>query len=92
MGTQHNREAPWLKRVEQELQRKTPKQNNWEITKEILMKAMGKIKNWKAAGPDAVHGYWIKNITALHAGIAYHLNECLQLGATPAWMTKEGRF
>ena len=85
---EHNREAPWLKRVEQELQRKAPKQNNWEITKEILMKAMGKIKNWKVAGPDAVHGCWIKNITALHVGIAYHLNECLQLGATPAWMTK----
>ena len=52
------------------------------------MKAIGKIKKWKAAGPDAVHGYWIKNIIAPHAGIAYHLNECLQLGATPAWMTK----
>ena len=54
---EHNREASWLKRAEQELQRKAPKQNNSEITKEILMKAMGKIKNWKAAGLDAVHGY-----------------------------------
>ena len=52
--------------------------------KEMVMKAMGKIKNWKAAGPDAVHGCWIKNITTLHQEIAYHLNKCLHLGITPA--------
>ena len=45
------------------------------------------VPNWKAPGPDAVQGFWIKNLTNLHSKLAHYLNECLETAHTPCWMT-----
>ena len=31
-----------------------------------MMRVMRKIPNWKAANPDNLQGYWLKNLTPLH--------------------------
>lgn len=36
------------------------------ITAEIFAYAVSRIKNWKAPGPDCLHGYWLKRFTAAH--------------------------
>jgi len=57
------------------------------ITEEMLKKALVKLPNWKAPGPEAVQGFWIKNLTNLHGKLAEYLNECLETAHTPTWMT-----
>ena len=42
----------------------------------------------KACGPDGVHRYWLKELTILHFRIGEQLDECLQTGQFPLWMTK----
>ena len=46
------------------------------------------MSNWKAPGPDLVQGYWRKNFTNMHDRIIEQLNECLDKGQVPQWMTK----
>ena len=58
-----------------------------EISAEMNEKALVKLPNWKATGPDAVQGFWIKNLTNLHSKLVDHLNECLVTEHFPAWMT-----
>ena len=43
--------------------------------------------NWKSPGPDGVQGYWLKNLSSIHQRLALQLNDCLQKGSVPAWMT-----
>ena len=58
-----------------------------KITVQDVRKQMGKIPNWKAAGPDRVQGYWLKNLSSLHDRIACQLNTVVKSGEVPAWMT-----
>ena len=44
--------------------------------------------NWKASGPDLVHGYWLREFTKLHGSISMQLDECMTTGKVPSWMTK----
>ena len=85
-ATEHDRDAPWITRVRNELQRPN-KQEDVEISPEMMKKALKKLPNWKAPGPDAVQGFWIKNLTNLHSKLVDHLNECLGTDHIPAWMT-----
>ena len=39
-----------------------------EITTSTVRNQLKRIPNWKAPGPDEVHGYWLKNFRALHNG------------------------
>ena len=43
--------------------------------------------NWKAPGPDGVHGYWIKMLVSMQERIALHLQSCITRGEVPDWMT-----
>ena len=43
--------------------------------------------NWKAPGPDDVHGYWIKMLELMQERIAFHLQSCITRGEVPDWMT-----
>ena len=58
------------------------------IDSEGLKVILRKLANWKALGPDGVHGFWYKKFTSLHAQMATQLNECLAAGEVPEWMTK----
>ena len=84
---EHNEKADWLKQVEEEFT-SDRKQPNLRITKDKLKIKLRKVKNWKAPGPDGLQGYWIKSFTACHERIAMQLQECLDLGELPNWLTK----
>ena len=82
----HNEEAEWLKEVENTY-RHTIKQEEIKITIINLKKQISKIPKWKSAGPDGVHGYWIKAFNKLHEEIALYLDQILISGEVPIWMT-----
>ncbi|XP_051918902.1 uncharacterized protein LOC127599192 [Hippocampus zosterae] len=48
------------------------------------------MKNWTAPGPDMVHTYCLKKLTALHERLAAQMNQLLRDGTHPGWLT-EGR-
>ena len=44
-----------------------------------------KMPNWKASGPDGLHGlhgFWLKKFTSLHQAMVKHL-DCLQIDMSP---------
>ena len=47
------------------------------ITEELFMYSVARIKNWKAPGPDGLHGFWIKKFTSLHCRLCGYLNDLL---------------
>ena len=44
--------------------------------------------NWKAPGPDNVQGYLLKNLTPLHDRLVVCLQDCLDSGLVPDWLTR----
>ena len=54
-----------LKKVKEKL-RDTPKQENVIITVKELKRAIARMSNCKAAGPDHVQGFRFKKATGLH--------------------------
>ena len=86
---EHNKDSEWLKKMKEKL-RDTPRQENVIITMKGLKQAISRMPNWKAAGPDHVQGFWFKKATSLHSKFKQHLQECVNDGHVPAWMT-EGR-
>ena len=46
------------------------------------------MSNWKAAGSDNVQGFWFKRTTSLHSKLTQHLQECVNAGQVPTWMTE----
>ena len=83
---EHNDNAEWLHVIETELGR-INKQNDMKITVQDVRKQTGKIPNWKAAGPDGVQGYWVKNLSSLHERMVCQLNAVVESGDVTAWMT-----
>ena len=84
---EHNKDAEWLSNVKRELE-VTEKQKNIIITTDDMKKFLKRTSNWKAPGPDGVQGFWLKNFTSLHDRIIIELNNLLQQGEVPLWMTK----
>jgi len=62
------------------------------INGEKLKVVLRKLANWKAPGPDGVHGFWFKRFSSLHAQLAIKLNECLAASDVPDGMTKGRTF
>ena len=84
---EHHRETRWLKELKEELYN-IEQQEDLTINGEKLKVVLRKLANWKAPGPDGVHGFWFKRFSSLHAQLAIKLNECLVAGEVPDWMTK----
>ena len=84
-ATEFDHVASWIRRVQQQIQGR--QQEEIELTEEKLKRTLVNLPNWKAPGPDAVQGFWIKNLTNLHSKLAHYLNECLETAHTPCWMT-----
>ena len=74
---------------ERETERHT-KTRNVIITAKELKRAIARMSNWKAAGPNHVQEFWFKKVTSLHPKLKKHLQECVNAGAAPTWVT-EGR-
>ena len=83
---EHNDDAEWLRESETE-SKGVNKQDDVKITAQDVRKQTGKIPNWKAAGPDGIQGYWLKNLSSLHDRIACQLNAVVESGDVPAWLT-----
>ncbi|XP_067936643.1 uncharacterized protein [Watersipora subatra] len=63
------------------------KQTDMEINVVGLKRILRRLSPWKAAGPDGVQGYWVKNFTALHTRIVNQMNEIIKRGNPTSWMT-----
>ena len=85
----HNENADWIQRVAEEMHGN--KQQNIDITPTKIKKRICKISNWKAPGPDGVHGYWIKMLVSMQEKIALHLQSCITRGEVQDWMTTTGQ-
>ena len=65
------------------------KQKPLTVKEAMVEKQIKKKPNWKAPGPEGVHGYWFKSIKAVRPVLAALLNEDLQNGNVSEWLTSE---
>ena len=84
-NVKHNENADWIQKVAEEMH--SNKQQNIDITPTKIKERIHKMSNWKAPGPDGVHGYWIKMLVSMQERIALHLQSCITRGEVPDWMT-----
>ena len=57
------------------------------ITTEKVSNQCRKIPNWKAPGPDGIHGFWLKKLPAYHQTIAEQLEKIVNGEEdSPGWM------
>ncbi|KAL4008504.1 hypothetical protein ACER0C_002356 [Sarotherodon galilaeus] len=67
-----------------------PEQGPVTITVADIQERVSNMKSWTAPGPDMVHAYWLKKLTALHECLAAQMNQLLVNERHPEWLT-EGR-
>jgi len=82
----HAVEAPWIGKVERSW-RAVSAQREFKISVTMLCKQVRKMKSWKAAGPDGVHAFWLKQLTTLHERLAMQLQATMDEGVAD-WLTK----
>uniref|UniRef100_A0A3B5PPD0 Reverse transcriptase domain-containing protein n=1 Tax=Xiphophorus maculatus TaxID=8083 RepID=A0A3B5PPD0_XIPMA len=85
----HNSNAQWLISLRED-HNNLPEQALVTITVTDVQERVSGMKNWTAPGPDMIHAYWLKKLTALHERLADQMNQLLQSGTHPEWLT-EGR-
>lgn len=78
----HNGQAPWIVKCEN---RGTFEQTPVVITTSKVRKQVSKMKNWKAAGPDQVQAFWLKELNHLHGRLANQMQKAIQEGI-PNWL------
>lgn len=81
----HKKDAQWILKVRKQTV-KVKEQPPMDITYKKVANAARRMKNWKAPGPDQVHGFWIKKLTSLHPHLVRLYQSSLDEGC-PAWMT-----
>ena len=81
----HNKQAACLQDIK-EKESERIRQRFPEITTSTVRNQLKRIPNWKAPGPDEVHGYWLKNFRALHQRMAEQLQHCINNHQAPEWM------
>ena len=83
---EHERNAEWLRELRAE--KDNMKQNDINITTEMIKEQVKKIPNQTSPGPDGVQGYWLKKLTALHERIAKQMDNIISNREDiPKWMT-----
>jgi len=83
----HNTQALWISRVADKLQG-INNQETLEITQEKVAAAAKRSKNWRAAGLDGIHNFWIKYLTNLHERLASQIQDILNGSDIPSWLTQ----
>ena len=83
---EHNKDARWIRDVREELGN-MGKQEDLAIGVEEVKAGVRRMTNWKAPGPDGIQGFWFKKFSSLHGRMATGLQECLDQGRVPKWMT-----
>ena len=82
----HNKQTARLQEIK-EKEHERIRQTFHETTTRIVRNKLKRIPNWKAPGPDEVHGYWLKNFRALHQRMAKQLQHYINNHQAPEWMT-----
>lgn len=82
----HNTRASWIGRVKAKMCT-VQRQDDLSISLEDVRDVLRKVPNWKAAGPDGVQGFWLRNFKGLHERMTELLEKCLNTGECPTWMT-----
>ena len=59
------------------------KQDDLSISMITVKKLLSKMAPWKAAGPDGVQGFWLKNFTKLHERLSAQMQEIISSGRPP---------
>ena len=85
--TEHNRDAPWIPEIKQQITSQTKDQSPLAINEDNLRARVKKMTNWSSPGMDGLHAYWLKHITTAHARIASQMQDCILTSSIPAWMT-----
>ncbi|TWW59283.1 hypothetical protein D4764_06G0008130 [Takifugu flavidus] len=83
----HNSTAQWLQDLQAE-HSQLPEQDPVVITLADIQTIVSKMKSWTAPGPDNIHAYWLKKLTALHERLAAQMNQLLTSGDHPEWLTQ----
>ena len=83
----HNRSAEWLANQQADMLNSVHPQEGFQITLDKLVKQLQRVKNWKAPGHDAIHGYWLRSLTSIHSRFAGQLQETFWEGPSE-WMTR----
>ena len=73
---EHNQRAEWLKSGREQFEN-VNSMEKVEISQEMVKMQCRRMPNRKSPGKDGVQGYWLKNLTLLHAHIAVQLNQIL---------------
>ena len=68
----YDKNAEWIMTVENGQECVTQK-GTINITKDDFSIHLRKMSNWKAPGPDGLHGFWLKKFTSLHQAMVKHL-------------------
>ncbi|XP_032426375.1 uncharacterized protein LOC116724756 [Xiphophorus hellerii] len=84
----HNSNAQWLISLREDHNNLLPEQALVTITVTDVQERVSGMKNWTAPGPDMIHAYWLKKLTALHERLADQMNQLLQSGTHPEWLTE----
>lgn len=84
--TKHNEKAQWLNELRRNTQR--PEQQPVTIDEDDLCQRVKRMKNWTAPGPDMIHAYWLKKLTALHRRLAQQMDNMIADGDHPEWLTQ----
>ena len=64
---EHERNTEWLRELR--AKKGNMKQNDINITTEMIKEQVKKISNWKSPGSERVQGSWLKTLTTLHERI-----------------------
>ena len=83
---EHRSSAEWIRSTSATF-KDFKQQEDMRITPEIFKRVLGRMRPWKAPGPDAVQVYWVKRFSALHPRICQQLDEVLGTGTAAKWMT-----
>ncbi len=83
----HNTDAQWLVDLRAD-HSNLPEQEPVTISMADIQERVSKMKSWTAPGPDMIHTYWLKKLTALHERLAAQMNQLLRDGTHPDWLTQ----
>lgn len=81
----YNEEAHWITKIEGE---EIPEMEWPEITSIDVKEAIDRTHNWKAAGPDKVPNFWLKELTTTHKHLAKEYSKLIITQDIPLWLGK----
>ena len=75
---EHKQDAEWIDKAKEKMP--SEKQNTVKITKDDVKRKLKSMPDWKGAGPDKRHGFWVEFFRAVHEVLATVFNECIEEG------------